>query len=95
MATAKQMEEKLDFNPMTGEEVQDNIPTEKEKYKHSKDYLAKIEVEITDGVKYDQETGKEISRTFVQTFTPTEFARFEKDARHLGYKYKVLYKPTK
>lgn len=94
MATAKQLEEKLDFNPMTGEEIQETVPTEKDR-KRSNEYRAKIEVEITDGVKYDPETGKEISRKFVQTFTPTEFARFEKDAKHLGYKYKVLYKPTR
>lgn len=53
-------------------------------------------VRMTQGSKYDSETGKQIAKPFVQTYTKGEYKHFEKFGKALGYKnIEVLWDPTK
>ena len=51
-------------------------------------------VKIVYGRRFSPETGKEISKPYVQTFTRSEFRVFEASATRLGYKIlEILHKP--
>lgn len=53
-------------------------------------------VRMTQGSKYDSETGEQIAKPFIQTYTKGEYKHFEKFGKALGYKnIEVLWDPTK
>lgn len=53
-------------------------------------------VRMTQGSKYDSETGEQIAKPFIQTYTKGEYKHFEQFGKALGYKnIEVLWDPTK
>lgn len=55
-----------------------------------------IHVRITRGKKFDENTGKEISKPYVQMFTYVEFKNFKEKADLIGYSIdEILYNPYK
>lgn len=51
-------------------------------------------VKIVKGKRFNPETGDEISKPYIQTFTRSEFRVFEQAAERLGYKIlEILHKP--
>lgn len=62
-------------------------------YKVKDDEKHLVHAELTQGSRFDQKTGKEISKPFVQKFSTVEFKQFSTMARSLGYAVKVLHEP--
>ena len=52
-----------------------------------------VHLNITKGSRFDENTGKEISKPYKQTLTYGEFVNFKKNADQLGFRYEVLYNP--
>lgn len=53
-------------------------------------------VQMTKGKKFDPNTGEQISKPFVQVYTPGEYKHFAKFGEALGYcNIEVLWDPTK
>lgn len=52
-------------------------------------------LEITGSIRFDQKTGKEISKKFVQTYTIPEFKQVQRFSESLGFAYTILWDPTK
>ena len=53
----------------------------------------RVTVLISDGARFDPNTGKELTKKFYQSFSRSEWEQFQKNAKSLGMSYELIYEP--